>query len=82
MCQFEIADFEGAKDAFANAKIDAGLRNDQALKDCAAAENMGLEELLVTMETQRAFREMNKEIEGKVISCSTPSSVKTVANWQ
>ena len=82
MCQFEVADFEGAKDAFANAKIDAGLRNDQALKDCAAAENMGLEELLVTMETQRAFREMNKEIEGKVISCSTPSSVKTVANWQ
>jgi len=82
MCQFEIADFEGAKDAFANAKIDAGLRNDQALKDCAAAENMGLEELLVTMETQKAFREMNKEIEGKVISCSTPSSVKTVANWQ
>ena len=82
MCQFEIADFEGAKDAFANAKIDAGLRNDQALKDCAASENMGLEELLVTMETQRAFREMNKEIEGKVISCSTPSSVKTVANWQ
>ena len=82
MCQFEIADFEGAKDAFANAKIDADLRNDQALKDCAAAENMGLEELLVTMETQRAFREMNKEIEGKVISCSTPSSVKTVANWQ
>ncbi len=82
MCQFEIADFEGAKEAFANAKIDAGLRNDQALKDCAAAENMGLEELLVTMETQKAFREMNKEIEGKVISCSTPSSVKTVANWQ
>ena len=82
MCQFEVADFEGAKDAFANAKIDADLRNDQALKDCAASENMGLEELLVTMETQRAFREMNKEIEGKVISCSTPSSVKTVANWQ
>jgi len=82
MCQFEVADYEGAKDAFANAKIDAGQRNDQALKDCAAAENMGLEELLVTMETQRAFREMNKEIEGKVISCSTPSSVKTVANWQ
>jgi len=82
MCQFEIADFEGAKDSFANAKIDADQRNDQALKDCAAAENMGLEELLVTMETQRAFREMNKEIEGKVISCSTPSSVKTVANWQ
>ena len=82
MSQFEIAEFEGAKDSFANAKIDADLRNDQALKDCAAAENMGLEELLVTMETQRAFREMNKEIEGKVISCSTPSSVKTVANWQ
>ena len=82
MCQFEVADFEGAKDAFANAKIDADQRNDQALKDCAASENMGLEELLVTMETQRAFREMNKEIEGKVISCSTPSSVKTVANWQ
>ena len=82
MCQFEVADYDGAKDAFNNAKIDADQRNDQALKDCAASENMGLEELLVTMETQRAFREMNKEIEGKVISCSTPSSVKTVANWQ
>ena len=82
MCQFETADFEGAKDAFANAKIDAGLRNDQALKDCATSENMSLEELLVTIETQRAFKEMNKEIEGKVISCTTPSSVKTVANWQ
>ena len=82
MCQFETADFEGAKDAFANAKIDADLRNDQALKDCAASENMSLEELLVTIETQRAFKEMNKEIEGKVISCTTPSSVKTVANWQ
>ena len=61
MCQFEVADFEGAKDAFANAKIDADLRNDQALKDCAASENMSLEELLVTIETQRAFKEMNKE---------------------
>ncbi len=82
MCQFEIADYEGAKEAFANAKIDADQRNDLALKECAAAENMGLEELLVTIETQRAFREMNKEIEGKVINCTTPSSVKTVANWQ
>ena len=43
---------------------------------------MSLEELLLTMETQKAFRDMNKEIEGKVISCSTPSSVRTVANWQ
>jgi len=25
---------------------------------------------------------MNKEIEGKIISCSIPSSLKTVANWQ
>ena len=82
MCQFEIADYEGAKDAFANAKLDADQRNDQALKECAASENMSLEELLVTIETQRAFKEMNKEIEGKVISCTTPSSVKTVANWQ
>lgn len=82
MCQFEIADFEGAKDAFANAKVDADQRNDLALKECAASENMSLEELLMTIETQRAFKEMNKEIEGKVISCTTPSSVKTVANWQ
>ncbi len=82
MCQFETADYEGAKDAFANAKLDADQRNDQALKECAASENMSLEELLVTIETQRAFKEMNKEIEGKVISCTTPSSVKTVANWQ
>tara|TARA_Y100000590_G_scaffold172183_1_gene196931 strand:- start:646 stop:2313 length:1668 start_codon:yes stop_codon:yes gene_type:complete len=82
MCAFEIADFETARNAFSNAKIDADRRNNEALKECAASENMGLEELLVTMETQKAFREMNKEIEGKVISCSTPSSVKTVANWQ
>lgn len=82
MCQFEMADYEGAKEAFSNAKIDADRRNDIALQECAASENMSLEELLLTMETQKAFREMNKEIEGKVISCSTPSSVRTVANWQ
>ena len=82
MCQFEVADYDGAKDAFSNAKIDADQRNDQALMECATSEKMNLEELLITMETQRAFREMNKEIEGKVITCSTPSSVKTVANWQ
>ena len=82
MCQFEMADYEGAREAFRNAKIDADRRNDIALQECAASENMSLEELLLTMETQKAFREMNKEIEGKVISCSTPSSVRTVANWQ
>ncbi len=82
MCAFEIADFETARNSFANAKIDADRRNDEALKECATAEKMGLEELLVTIETQKAFKAMNKEIEGKVISCSTPSSVKTVANWQ
>jgi len=82
MCQFEEALYDDAKQAFANAKIDADYRNDEALKECAVSENLELQELLVTLETQKAFREMNKEIEGKVISCPIPSSVKTVANWQ
>ena len=33
------------------------------------------------METQKAFLEMGKEIEEKVIRCQLPSSVKTVENW-
>jgi len=82
MCQFEEARYDDAKQAFANAKIDADYRNEEALKECAASENLELQELLVTLETQKAFREMNKEIEGKIISCSIPSSLKTVANWQ
>ncbi|MEO1928773.1 MAG: hypothetical protein ABGX51_00205 [Gammaproteobacteria bacterium] len=82
MCQFEEARYDDAKQAFANAKVDADYRNDEALKECAASENLELGELLVTLETQKAFREMNKEIEGKIISCSIPSSLKTVANWQ
>ncbi|MCH2476574.1 MAG: hypothetical protein MK218_01215 [Gammaproteobacteria bacterium] len=82
MCQFEEALYDDAKQAFANAKIDADYRNDEALKECAVSENLELQELLITLETQKAFREMNKEIEGKVISCPIPSSVKTVANWQ
>jgi len=82
MCQFEEALYDDAKQAFANAKVDADYRNDEALKECAASENLELQELLVTLETQKAYREMNKEIEGKIISCSIPSSLKTVANWQ
>ena len=82
MCQFEEARYDDAKQAFANAKVDADYRNEEALKECAASENLELQELLVTLETQKAFREMNKEIEGKIISCSIPSSLKTVANWQ
>ena len=82
MCQFEEALYDDAKQAFANAKVDADYRNEEALKECAASENLELQELLVTLETQKAFREMNKEIEGKIISCSIPSSLKTVANWQ
>ena len=82
MCQFEEALYDDAKQSFANAKIDADYRHDEALKECAAVENLELQELLMTLETQKAFREMNKEIEGKVISCPTPASVKTVANWQ
>jgi hypothetical protein len=82
MCQFEEARYDDAKQAFVNAKVDADYRNEEALKECAASENLELQELLVTLETQKAFREMNKEIEGKIISCSIPSSLKTVANWQ
>ncbi len=82
MCHFEEARYDDAKQAFVNAKVDADYRNEEALKECAASENLELQELLVTLETQKAFREMNKEIEGKIISCSIPSSLKTVANWQ
>jgi predicted Zn-dependent protease len=82
MCQFEDARYDDAKQAFVNAKVDADYRNEEALKECAASEDLELQELLITLETQKAFREMNKEIEGKIISCSIPSSLKTVANWQ
>ena len=81
MCEFEAAKYEDSKNSFANAKIDADIRNDIALQQCAESENLTLDALLVKMETQKAFLEMGKEIEEKVIRCQLPSSVKTVENW-
>ena len=81
MCEFEAAKYEDSKDSFAKAKIDADRRNDIALQECADTENLTLDALMVKMETQKAFLEMGKEIEEKVIRCQLPSSVKTVENW-
>ena len=82
MCQFEVAMYEDSKTSFASAKIDADARNEIALNECAASEGMDRETLTVTLETQKAFKDMGKEIEGKVISCPTPATVRTVQNWQ
>ncbi|MDC0185703.1 tetratricopeptide repeat protein [Gammaproteobacteria bacterium] len=82
MCQFEVAMYEDSKASFASAKIDADARNEIALNECAASEGMDRETLTVTLETQKAFKDMGKEIEGKVISCPTPATVRTVQNWQ
>ena len=81
MCEFEAAEYEDAKDSFVKAKVDAERRNDIALQACADDNNFTLDELLVKMETQKAFMEMGKEIEEKVIKCQLPSSLKTVQNW-
>lgn len=82
MCQFEVAMYEDSKASFASAKIDADARSEIALNECAASEGMDRETLTVTLETQKAFKDMGKEIEGKVISCPTPATVRTVQNWQ
>lgn len=82
MCQFEVAMYEDSKASFASAKIDADARNEIALNECAASEGMDRETLTVTLETQKAFKDMGKEIEGKIISCPTPATVRTVQNWQ
>ena len=81
MCEFEAAEYEDAKDSFVKAKVDAEKRNDIALQECADSNNFTLDELLIKMETQKAFMEMGKEIEEKVIKCQLPSSLKTVQNW-
>ena len=81
MCEFEAAEYEDAKDSFVKAKVDAERRNDIALQACADDNNFTLDELLIKMETQKAFMEMGKEIEEKVIKCQLPSSLKTVQNW-
>ena len=81
MCEFEAAKYQDSKDSFAKAKIDADRRNDVALHECADSENLTIDALILKMETQKAFLEMGKEIEEKVIRCQLPSSVKTVENW-
>lgn len=82
MCQFETAMYDDSKASFVSAKIDADARNEVALNECAASEGMDRETLTVTLETQKAFKDMGKEIEGKIISCPTPATVRTVQNWQ
>ena len=82
MCQFEVAMYEDSKASFALAQVDANARNEVALKECANREGMNRETLTITLETQKAFKDMGKEIEGKIITCPTPATVKTVQNWQ
>ena len=65
-----------AKASFASAKIDADARNEIALNECAASEGMDRETLTVTLETQKAFKDMGKEIEGKVIVVPNTSNCK------
>jgi hypothetical protein len=82
MCQFEVAMYEDSKASFALAQVDANARNEVALNECANREGMNRETLTITLETQKAFKDMGKEIEGKIITCPTPATVKTVQNWQ
>jgi len=82
MCQFEVAMYEDSKASFASAQVDANARNEVALNECANREGMNRETLTITLETQKAFKDMGKEIEGKIITCPTPATVKTVQNWQ
>ena len=82
MCELDIKQYENAKNSFAAAKVDADRRNDEALQRCADDEDLSLDQLQIRLETQKAFNDMGKEIDGKVITCTLPSSVKTVANWQ
>ena len=82
MCQFEVASYEGSKESFGFAEIDAERRKELALDDCAANEEMTKANFVETLEKQAQDLKKGKEIEDKILSCTLPASLRTVNNWQ
>ena len=82
MCQFEVASYEGSKESFGFAEIDAERRKELALDDCAANEEMTKADFVETVEKQEQNLKKGKEIEDKILSCVLPASLRTVNNWQ
>ena len=82
MCQFEVASYEGSKESFGFAEIDAERRKELALDDCAANEEMTKADFVETLEKQEQDLKKGKEIEDKILSCVLPASLRTVNNWQ
>ena len=82
MCQFEVAAYDGSKESFGLAEIDAEIRKEIALDNCAANEKMTKEVFVKTLEQQEQDLKKGKEIEDKILSCVLPASLRTVNNWQ
>ena len=82
MCQFEVAAYDGSKESFDLAEIDAEIRKEIALDNCAANEEMTKEIFVKTLEQQEQDLKKGKEIEDKILSCILPASLRTVNNWQ
>jgi len=82
MCQFEVAAYDGSKESFDLAAIDAEIRKEIALDNCAANERMTKEVFVKTLEQQEQDLKKGKEIEDKILSCVLPASLRTVNNWQ
>jgi len=82
MCQFEVASYEGSKESFGFAEIDAERRKELALDACAANEEMTKADFVETLEKQEQDLKKGKEIEDKILSCVLPASLRTVNNWQ
>ena len=82
MCQFEAASYEGSKESFGFAEIDAERRKELALDACAANEEMTKADFVETLEKQEQDLKKGKEIEDKILSCVLPASLRAVNNWQ
>ena len=82
MCQFEVASYEGSKESFGFAEIDAERRKELALDACAANEEMTKADFVETLEKQEQDLKKGKEIEDKILSCVLPASLRAVNNWQ
>ena len=63
MCQFEVAAYDGSKESFDLAAIDAEIRKEIALDNCAANEEMTKEIFVKTLEQQEQDLKKGKEIE-------------------
>ena len=66
MCQFEVAAYDGSKESFDLAAIDAEIRKEIALDNCAANEKMTKEVFVKTLEQQEQDLKKGKEIEDKI----------------